>query len=480
MKYIKKVNLKNFQSHKNTTLEFDRGLNIIVGASDSGKTSILRAIKWALYNDPAGDYFIREGESECSVTIYFSDKSKIKRYRSKSKNTYLVYDKDDNEIKYEGFGTSVPEEVVNLTGIKKILLDKDNSKAINISDQLEGAFLLSEKNSTKANSIGYLVGVDVIDDALRETLKDSRNLSNQEKLIDNDINKLKEELRQYEYLEEMNIKIKKINEIRNQLNNKSEILDTYKRIADKKIFIDKEKVTVNYFLEKLKDLNKIDLYIQKFELRHNRLKLLSNYNINLEKLQKNKAYNMSLISSLKAIDKLNLNVKKIDDFQIKQYKMSKLNEKFKKHILEKNTIILELSKLKSLNLIADNISKIDKNIVELRNLDELKLKEEKLSKSLDKGKEYLKKLENIDLSMDKYLILNKKMKILFELIGLNSNYVDNKDKKYKCKLYINNNKKDLDNMSVDYKEMLLSQQTCPLCFSKIDNEKADYIISQYK
>ena len=73
MKYIKKVNLVNFQSHKDTTIEFDKGLNIIVGASDSGKTSILRGIKWALYNDPSGDYFIREGESECSVTIYFSD-----------------------------------------------------------------------------------------------------------------------------------------------------------------------------------------------------------------------------------------------------------------------------------------------------------------------------------------------------------------------------------------------------------------------
>ena len=79
MKYIEKVILENFQSHKFTSVEFDRGLNIIVGASDSGKTAILRAIKWALYNDPAGDYFIREGATEASVSIFFSDKTSIKK-----------------------------------------------------------------------------------------------------------------------------------------------------------------------------------------------------------------------------------------------------------------------------------------------------------------------------------------------------------------------------------------------------------------
>src|SRR5699024_512 len=105
--------------------------------SDSGKTAILRGIRWALYNDPSGDYFIREGAYQCSVTIVFSDNTKVKRYRSKNKNVYYLYDESDNEFKFEGFGTSVPDEIIEATGIKKILLDKDVSKSFNISDQLE-------------------------------------------------------------------------------------------------------------------------------------------------------------------------------------------------------------------------------------------------------------------------------------------------------------------------------------------------------
>ena len=59
MKYLKQITLKNFQSHKDSTIQLDRGLNAIIGPSDSGKSAIIRAIKWVLYNEPSGDFFIR-------------------------------------------------------------------------------------------------------------------------------------------------------------------------------------------------------------------------------------------------------------------------------------------------------------------------------------------------------------------------------------------------------------------------------------
>ena len=68
MKYIKRVTLENFQSHKHSVIDFDEQLNVIVGPSDSGKSAIIRGIKWVLYNEPTGDYFIKEGSTECSVT----------------------------------------------------------------------------------------------------------------------------------------------------------------------------------------------------------------------------------------------------------------------------------------------------------------------------------------------------------------------------------------------------------------------------
>lgn len=89
MKYIKKVIIENFQSHKYTELDFDEHLNVIVGPSDQGKSAIIRGIKWALFNEPSGNFFIREGENDCSVTIVFNDDTKIKDIKVKVK-IYII------------------------------------------------------------------------------------------------------------------------------------------------------------------------------------------------------------------------------------------------------------------------------------------------------------------------------------------------------------------------------------------------------
>ena len=65
-RYIKTVKIHDFQSHEDSFMEFEKGLNIIVGPSDSGKSAVIRAIKWALFNEIGkGDYFVRY--SGCST-----------------------------------------------------------------------------------------------------------------------------------------------------------------------------------------------------------------------------------------------------------------------------------------------------------------------------------------------------------------------------------------------------------------------------
>ncbi len=51
---LKKIVLKNFQKHKDRTFEFGPGVNLIVAVSDSGKTSIMRAVYWVMFNRPMG------------------------------------------------------------------------------------------------------------------------------------------------------------------------------------------------------------------------------------------------------------------------------------------------------------------------------------------------------------------------------------------------------------------------------------------
>ena len=54
---IDKIKIQNYQSHENTELELSPGINVIIGETDRGKTSILRALNWMFSNRPLGEGF---------------------------------------------------------------------------------------------------------------------------------------------------------------------------------------------------------------------------------------------------------------------------------------------------------------------------------------------------------------------------------------------------------------------------------------
>ncbi|MBC8588768.1 AAA family ATPase, partial [Paratissierella segnis] len=310
MKYIKKVILENFQSHKYSVIDFNEDLNVIVGPSDSGKSAIIRGIKWALYNEPSGDYFIREGAGECSVTIEFNDNVILKRYRSKYKNIYILTDRDGNEIKFEGFGSNVPQEIIETVGIKKINLDSDSSNAINLGEQLEGAFLLSEKTSVRASAIGRLVGVNIIDDALRDTLKDTRNLNINKKNIEDSVQSLELEIKKFAFLEELKLKLKNLENIKSKLSfleNKVEILN---KLRDNLYEIQTEKENQSLILIKLSTIDNLSDVINSTENKIFRYRSLNNYNNNLINIKGRIDENDYIIKSLQSINLVNNKIQK--------------------------------------------------------------------------------------------------------------------------------------------------------------------------
>lgn len=147
---IKSVQIKNFQSHKETKFEFKEGLNVITGSSDSGKTTVLRALEWVFKNRPLGEEFksyFAKATDPIEVKVVF-DNGELTKGRIKGSNYYIVGNK-----KLEAIKTDVPEEVQNLVNI----LDH------NIQTQHQAYFLLQDSPGEVARKLNELVGLDIID-----------------------------------------------------------------------------------------------------------------------------------------------------------------------------------------------------------------------------------------------------------------------------------------------------------------------------
>ncbi|MGI9035204.1 MAG: AAA family ATPase, partial [Pyrinomonadaceae bacterium] len=95
--HITKVELENIKSHKYFVKEFERGTTAITGANGAGKTTIIEAVAWTLFDllDYKKDDFARrgaKGKGVARVTFESSlDEREYLVYRDTA-NGYYVYD----------------------------------------------------------------------------------------------------------------------------------------------------------------------------------------------------------------------------------------------------------------------------------------------------------------------------------------------------------------------------------------------------
>lgn len=479
MKYIKKIILENFQSHKHTEIELNDQLNIIVGPSDSGKTAIMRAIKWALYNEPSGDYFIREGENNVSVSLIFSDNTQLTRYRSKTKNVYELLYNNGEELRLEGFGTGVPEEIKEAMGIYKINLDGKETNAISLGEQLEGPFLLSEKTSTRASAIGQLVGVDVIDEALREVLKDVRSLNSTKRHLEGEIESLGEEIKTFDYLEELKTTIGKASTIRKKVVEYKGLLDklNYDHEILKKLSDDIHRL--EKIKERLSRLDDIDGILTSLESKYTKYWQLSNYNRNLKKVMREIRNNEALLDKLKNMDESMAIESKLIDFVKEHKSLLNTNIKYRRIKEEKRNLNNNIVDLWSYLKQEDHLIKIEDLYNRLLKLNRLKERYLPVKISIDKGKNYIEKFEFIDDALEKDKVLGKNIDLLRklnklhdEILIINKNIVHEGDR-------VDKTKSDIAELVDRYKTILNSIERCPLCLSEIHNDRIEHILAHY-
>ena len=237
---IKRIKIENIQSHKETELELSSGINAIVGSSNNGKSAILRAFYWLVYNRPLGVdnllshwAFDKKGNQILPMKVFIeNEKGTITRFRMKDLNQYIVNGEELNVVK-----TDVPEQV------EKMLCLTDT----NIQRQQDAPFLLSLTSGQVAQYFNKTVRLDIIDRALSNAESRRRKLNQDIKTNSELLKETQKKHEKYEWLERVEkllIKYENISkknaELKEQvetLENQIQEFEKYSEIKEKYNFI---------------------------------------------------------------------------------------------------------------------------------------------------------------------------------------------------------------------------------------------------
>lgn len=125
-----KLSLENFQSISSGELIFHKGINIIIGQSNSGKSATFRALKACLINPSGSQRFIKKGTKSSTVTLEYEG-NQITWRRTPKESSYII-----NGELCSKTGSSNAFKITENTGF---VLSDDNI-IMNIEEELQLPF----------------------------------------------------------------------------------------------------------------------------------------------------------------------------------------------------------------------------------------------------------------------------------------------------------------------------------------------------
>lgn len=185
------------------------GLTVITGPNDSGKTALIRLIRWIALGEPQGEDFlftiyddldktkIIEQAEEAGGRIILDDGVTITKIRRKGETTWIISTEPEPYKK-----AAVPEVVTQLLGLTKTNFS-DFEVALNFAYQLDAPFLISESPSAGAKVLGKLAGTEVVDLALKDVAKDVSKHQTARRNAEQEMGAKELELMNYQGLEEI-------------------------------------------------------------------------------------------------------------------------------------------------------------------------------------------------------------------------------------------------------------------------------------
>ena len=166
---FKRLKLKNFKSYANETVNFDKGITVIVGENGAGKSSIFEAISFSLFKQhTAGKLndLVRNNTENMSVELDFVSRGKeyrIIRDKTKSKTVSRLLTKTSSDGEFMSLCSGEKEVSSTIQSI----LDMDANLFLNAIYVRQGeiAELVDKQPAEKKRLIGRLLGLDSLETA---------------------------------------------------------------------------------------------------------------------------------------------------------------------------------------------------------------------------------------------------------------------------------------------------------------------------
>ncbi len=267
---LKSLRIRNYQSHRDTTLSFVPGITGIIGKSLSGKTTCLRALRWVARNKPAGFSFHSHfaETKDTIVDITTSDDTVVTRAGGNKK----YYNMTGLKKPLQGFGRQVPD----------IIEQKLNLKEVNIQEQWDVPFLITSPPGQVAETINKATNVEKINDWVREINRESNRLKSKAEVIRNDIDELEDKIESLQAVDKIEDKILRLKKLDRKINKLT--------IEQSELIAIKEGLAMaRAEIKRLKKVDKIKKKIKKLQSLEKKFNLLKFEAILIEKVRIKKA-----------------------------------------------------------------------------------------------------------------------------------------------------------------------------------------------
>ncbi len=249
---IKELIIENFRSYQKVKFDFVKGINCIIGLPDSGKTNVIRALKWALTNRPLGKRMLSNfSDDPTLVGIELMEGNVITLKKDKKSVSYKL-----NKTELKAIGSDVPD----------VITETANIGELNFQRQLDKPFLICESPGEVAKIFNKITRLEKPDRAISTLTTDINSENKILKQLKTDESDIKTEIESLGNVKEMDADFKAVEGINEMLVNiviRKSGLNALVNEIEKS-----EKVKNNIgsiFTEMKKDLNELLEYEKRYE-----------------------------------------------------------------------------------------------------------------------------------------------------------------------------------------------------------------------